>query len=166
MHPLLVPTGAILELNGALLLNALAGLDDQTAAQPLGTSHRRVDHIAAHLLDARGFLGTLMDVDVQHGLATVLSEAMSFEVLGDRAPLSAVRTAWVEFSPALAAKLEQLEPARLDTPAVHRLPISDHTLLGAITFLLHHESYHIGQLGLLRRELGFPAVQYPTVQAP
>lgn len=166
MRPLVVPTGAILELNGALFLNALEGLDDATAAQPLGKSRRRVDHVAAHLLDARGFLGTLIDVDVQHGLATVLSEAMSFEALGDRARLSAVRAAWVELSPAIAARLERLEPAGLDAPASHRFPIGDRTLLGAITFLLHHESYHIGQLGLLRRELGFPAVRYPTVEAP
>jgi uncharacterized damage-inducible protein DinB len=164
MHPLIISAGAVLELNGALFLNALDGLDDATARQPHGESRRRVDHIAAHLLDARGSLGTLIGVEVRHGLATVLSDATSFDALGDRAPVSAVRTAWAELSQAIARKLEGLETAALDAPASHHFPIRDRTLRGAITFLLHHESYHIGQLGLLRRELGLPAVQYPSVE--
>jgi len=43
---------------------------------------------------------------------------------------------------------------------VHRFPISDTTALGMITFLTQHDSYHIGQVGFLRRQLGKPAMTY------
>lgn len=164
MHPLIVPARATLELNGALFLNALDGLDDATGRRTVGRSARRIDHVAAHLLDARGSLGTLVGLDVRHDLMAVLAEASSFEALGDHAPLSAVRAAWVDLSPALTARLESLDPVQLTEPSSHAYPISDRSLLGAVTFLLQHESYHLGQLGLLRRELGFPAVLYPVVE--
>lgn len=34
------------------------------------------------------------------------------------------------------------------------------TRLDATTFLVHHESFHLGQRGLLRRALGLPPMSY------
>lgn len=163
MHPLIVPVRATLELNHALFLNALDGLDDAAGRRVVGRSARRVDHVAAHVLDARGFLGTLIGSEVRHGLAAVLSEAPSFDALGDRAPLGAIRTAWAALGPEIRRRLDGLDSAQLAVPSPHTFPIGDRSVLGAVTFLLQHEAYHLGQLGLLRRELGFPALQYPAV---
>jgi uncharacterized damage-inducible protein DinB len=33
-------------------------------------------------------------------------------------------------------------------------------MLGALTFLVQHDSYHIGQLALLRKHAGLPAMRY------
>jgi hypothetical protein len=43
---------------------------------------------------------------------------------------------------------------------VHRFPLGDSTELGLMAFLVQHDSYHIGQLGFLRRQLGKPAMAY------
>ena len=39
-------------------------------------------------------------------------------------------------------------------------PLARPALLGTIAFLMQHESYHVGQMGLLRKELGHPAMAY------
>lgn len=39
-------------------------------------------------------------------------------------------------------------------------PLAGPTLLGTIAFLMQHESYHVGQMGLLRKQLGRPATTY------
>jgi hypothetical protein len=41
-----------------------------------------------------------------------------------------------------------------------RFPVDDPTFGAAIEFQLHHESYHIGQLALLRKYYGYPAMTY------
>jgi hypothetical protein len=33
-------------------------------------------------------------------------------------------------------------------------------MLAVLTFLVQHDSYHIGQLSLLRKHAGLPAMQY------
>jgi uncharacterized damage-inducible protein DinB len=38
--------------------------------------------------------------------------------------------------------------------------VSDGSVLGAVAFLAQHESYHMGQLGLLRKALGYPPMSY------
>jgi uncharacterized damage-inducible protein DinB len=38
------------------------------------------------------------------------------------------------------------------------VPVEVHTLGSLLTFLLFHESYHVGQLGIVRRTLGKPGV--------
>ena len=38
--------------------------------------------------------------------------------------------------------------------------LSDTTFAGAITFLAQHESYHVGQLALLRKGLGLGPMSY------
>jgi uncharacterized damage-inducible protein DinB len=43
---------------------------------------------------------------------------------------------------------------------VQALPGADGTVLGALAFLAQHESYHVGQVALLRRQLGLPAMSY------
>jgi len=60
----------------------------------------------------------------------------------------------------LETVLGALTTERLDEPAPQRFPIDDETVLGEIAFLVQHDSYHIGQVALLRRQLGLPAMRY------
>jgi hypothetical protein len=56
--------------------------------------------------------------------------------------------------------LNCLDASMLDQQSTTRFPISDKSVVGTIAFLLHHEAYHIGQLALLRRYTGSPAMSY------
>lgn len=54
----------------------------------------------------------------------------------------------------------------LDEPAPQRYPGGDPSVLGALAFLVQHDSYHLGQLALLRRAHGLPAMRDGRPQAP
>jgi uncharacterized damage-inducible protein DinB len=56
--------------------------------------------------------------------------------------------------------LEGLTAGALAREGVHRFPIGDSTSLGFLAFLAQHESYHVGQAGFVRRQLGRPAMTY------
>ena len=52
-----------------------------------------------------------------------------------------------------------LPDAVLDAPSPADAPISD-TFGGFPAFLLHHEAYHLGRMGILRKYLGKDAMRY------
>ena len=54
----------------------------------------------------------------------------------------------------LVRVLEALTPEKAAEPWGHAFPDGSDTIAGGIRFLFFHESYHLGQLGLLRRMRG------------
>ena len=96
----------------------------------------------------------------ENPLAPVLAGAKTLEDVKGPLPLDATRAAWATVSAALRAALESLTPEQLDAPSTMRFPISDKTLLGVIAFLVQHDAYHLGQLSLLRRQLGLAGMSY------
>ena len=62
-------------------------------------------------------------------------------------------------SNALRERLAALAPAELDGPPAVPFPAAGQTMLSALT-LVEHDSYHIGQLALLRKHAGLPAMRY------
>ena len=60
----------------------------------------------------------------------------------------------------LRDRLAALTPADLDAPSDARFPLFNGTRLGTLTFLVQHDSYHVGQLSLLRKYCGLPAMRF------
>jgi uncharacterized damage-inducible protein DinB len=154
------PLVTILDLNTDLLLNCLEGLSDTEAQQRLSGGGNSVAFLAAHLTDSRHFLASRLEHPLPNPLARYLADAKSIDEIRSWATLDQVRAAWIAISSHLLTALRSLSPAELARANVHRFPISDTTALGMITFLTQHDSYHIGQVGFLRRQLGKPAMTY------
>jgi uncharacterized damage-inducible protein DinB len=55
-------------------------------------------------------------------------------------------------------RFEELTDADLAAKAPFQFPVDDDTILGVIAFMAMHESYHIGQLSAIRRQLGLPGL--------
>jgi hypothetical protein len=77
-----------------------------------------------------------------------------------------VSATWDAASEAIADRLAAASAAELDRPAPHRFPVGGATLLGALGFLAQHDSYHVGQLALLRKLAGLPGMKYAAPPAP
>jgi uncharacterized damage-inducible protein DinB len=74
-------------------------------------------------------------------------------------PVGELAGAWEAISAHLAVQVERIDTAQLAQQG-QRFPGSDGTVLGALSFLAQHDSYHLGQVALLRRQLGLPAMGY------
>lgn len=160
MDPRLAPLAHTLELNTRLVLNCLAGVDGPTARRRITPDTNSMAFLLAHLADARHFLANTLGVPFANPLADQLKYGASEDEVGPLPELSILVDAWRKVSSHLVTALPGIPPERLDTPSATRFPIGDPTTLGTVTFLVQHESYHLGQLGLLRRALGLPAMSY------
>jgi hypothetical protein len=116
--------------------------------------------LAAHLVDSRHWLARVAGLTIENPFGPRLDGARGIEDLKDCPTVEESRQAWRTLAQPLAARLQAIDASVLDQQSPTRFPISDRTVVGTIAFLLHHEAYHIGQLALLRRYTGSPAMSY------
>jgi uncharacterized damage-inducible protein DinB len=160
MDPRVAPLASILDLNTDLLLNCLDGLDDDEARRRLRSGGNSIAFLAAHLTDSRHFLATRIGRPLDNPLAGALADARGIEDVRTWPPLDEIRRAWLAVSDHLAAALAALPTSELARASAHRFPVDDGTLLGMVAFLTQHDSYHLGQVAFLRRQLGKPPMAY------
>jgi hypothetical protein len=70
-------------------------------------------------------------------------------------PLAEVQNAWKEVAQLLLTALPEASSELLNKPVEKGRPSIDGTVGGTIGFLCLHESYHLGQMGLIRKWLGY-----------
>jgi uncharacterized damage-inducible protein DinB len=162
MDPRIAPLADILRLNTKLLRNCLDGLTDEQAARRPSTSTNSAAFVAAHLSDARFYLLHMLGAEQPNPLAAYLDGARGIDDVKRFPPIAEIQRAWTAVSHALRDRLDTVTAKDLDgavTPPFP-LPVSDPTMLSVLTFFVQHDSYHIGQLALLRKHAGLAAMHY------
>jgi uncharacterized damage-inducible protein DinB len=154
------PWARLLALNGDLLLNSLDGLTSDQASTPVTPGGNTVGFLVAHLVDSRHFIARLVGAPMANPVEQALAGAKSWADVRELPALPVLRTAWLDVSRHLDHALAACDRARLDAPCEQRFPGSDGTLEGALAFLVQHDSYHLGQIALLRRQHGLGAMSY------
>ena len=161
MDPRLAPLQVTLNLNTRLFLATFDGVDDAIAIRRPNDQTNHMAMIACHVLDARYFLASNTGCESEKPFKEVL-DAERFEDIVKFPTVNEITDAWNDISRILAESLPKLDHGELAKDSTQPFPVEDGSVLGSITFLLEHESYHIGQLGLLRRFFGLPAMKYSS----
>lgn len=153
-------TGSVIRLNTRLFRNCLDGVSDENGILRPNPSTNSLTFIACHLVDSRHFMAGFLGLETSNPLADILANAKSVEDVPVLPPLSRVHDAWVAVAKELEACVGDLDSEDIARPSHQRFPLDDSSVAGAIAFLVQHESYHIGQMALLRKFLGYPAMTY------
>jgi uncharacterized damage-inducible protein DinB len=147
-------------LNSDLLLNCLDGVADEEAQTRLEAGGNSITFLASHLTDSRHFLCARLECPLVNPLARYLADVRSIADIREWPTLEEIRSAWLAVSGHLQGVLAELTAEGLSQSNVHRFPVEDTSRLGMIAFLLQHDSYHLGQVAFLRRQLGKPPMSY------
>ena len=160
MDPRFVPLSDILRLNTKLFRNCLKDVTDAQAAMRPSGSTNSIAFVAAHVTDSRFDLLKLVGAEQQNPLAVFLEGSRGIDDLKALPPLAEIERAWSLASRALRDRLEGLSPAEADASIACPFPLPNPTPLSVTTFFAQHDSYHVGQLALLRKFVGLPAMSY------
>ena len=158
--PRALPLLTTLRLDTRLFLNCLDGVSEELAARRPSADANSLAYVAAHVVDSRFFMAGVVGVAVDNPLAAQLAGARSIAELAHCPSVAQSREAWALVSAPLLGRLAELNADALDRPAAQRFPVDERSVLGAMAFLAQHEAYHIGQLALLRKLAGLPAMSY------
>jgi hypothetical protein len=151
---------SVFRMNTRLFNNCLVDVSDAHAAQRPNGQTNSMLFIACHLVDSRYFVTRYLGVSEANPLERFLANATSIEDVSELPDLEQVRRAWQTIARTLEPCIDSLSESELKAPSPQRFPVDNPTIIGGIGFLLQHESYHIGQLALLRRFFGYPAMRY------
>ncbi|MDX2121961.1 MAG: DinB family protein [Gemmatimonadota bacterium] len=159
MHPSVTPLAGIFRLNTELVLNCISDLPDDLAQQRVGGTLNSIAFLVAHLTETRHYLATLLGQPMPSPFSAAFTSARSIEQAGPLPPVALLIQYWEAIAAHLAVLVE-----RFDTPQLSRTgparPGSDGSALSNLAFLAQHESYHLGQIALLRRALDLPPMSY------
>ncbi|MBD3287541.1 DUF664 domain-containing protein [candidate division KSB1 bacterium] len=150
----------IFDLNTRLFLNTLDGADEAVASKRPNASTNSMLFIACHLLDARYYIGRLIGLDCECPFQEIFDKANSIEDFTEYPTLTEIQSGWQDISDKIASRIKSIKKSDLSAPAPFEVPVSDKTIFGFLSFLAQHESYHIGQLALLRKYFGLDAMKY------
>jgi uncharacterized damage-inducible protein DinB len=84
----------------------------------------------------------------------------AIEEIPELPTLEEIDSAWTEVAALVDQKLRSLTREQLDAPHETQMPIESKTKLGIVGFMAQHDSYHLGQLSILRKSAGLPAMVY------
>ena len=158
MDPRIAPLAGIIEINTKLFRNCLADLtEEQSRARPSDVTNHAA-FIAAHLVESRYYILKGLGAPLPCPLAPYLGEWRGIDAITEWPSLAETQAAWEAGSQALAARLANITAAELDAPSPTKMPVHEQTVLGVLTFLVQHDAYHVGQLSLLRKYAGLPAM--------
>ncbi|HEX4931880.1 MAG TPA: DinB family protein, partial [Gemmatimonadaceae bacterium] len=160
MDSRLAPLAHLVALNTRLFGSCLDGLTDEQAHVRVADGTNHIAFLAAHMVESRYWALSLLGVTLENPLAPALAGARTLDDVKDPLPLDATRGAWATVSEALHRAMETASGEQLDAPSKLPIPGVQQTILGAIAFVIQHDAYHLGQLSLLRRQLGMPAMSY------
>jgi uncharacterized damage-inducible protein DinB len=162
MDPRIAPLTEILRMNTKLFRNCLDGVTDEMAIMRPSSSTNSAAFVASHLTEARFFLLQIIGGTEKSPIGAYLENARGIDDVKRFPAVVEIQHAWTTASHALRDRLAVMTPAEVDASIAcpFPLPISDSTALNLLTFFVQHDSYHIGQLALLRKHAGLPAMQY------
>jgi uncharacterized damage-inducible protein DinB len=164
MTSTLISIGTTLDLNTRLFKNCLHGVSDDVAARVVAERTNTMIFVAVHLLDARFFMAEIAGTSFPHPYPQVAA-TKRLDDIASYPRLEELIGHWGEVSITLARHLETVSDELLSSPSSRRFPVRGGRVLAALSFLVQHESYHIGQLSLLQRIHGLSAMSYADIDS-
>lgn len=117
-----------------------------------------ITFLVGHMLSSRVGLLKRFGETEDNPFAETFGALVDSKDASEYPPIADLKTRWHEVGERLAKTLDGLTDEDLNKPA-EGFPIDDDTDRGALAFLAWHESYHVGQIGLMLTEMGLPSVR-------
>ncbi len=150
-----------LDLQTRLFNNVTEGLSDTEANTRNSDNINNIKWVMGHMLDTRlGTMSKFADLPVDGSYRARFGRGAILDLHAVYPSVDEIRARWNEVSLALSEAISKIPEAVFASKSPVQAPIADDTILGLFAFLLSHESYHLGQLGILRKLAGKDAMSF------
>ncbi len=160
-----VPLEMIAELNGRLFRSCCDLVTDAVTGCRLSEATSSFLFVACHIVDARSYLVELVGGAAGLPLVGRLRSVEKIEDLPAPPTIGELLDAWDVLATSFLKCLPRLSAQDLNRESRDCVPVNDGSVLGTLTFLLQHESYHLGQMAMLKKHLTGSAMRY-SVREP
>lgn len=155
MDAALVETSGHLKLNSRLYKAALRDLSLEELHRRPGAETSSIFWVAGHLAASRCRMVGLLGGEIEFQASALFARGSRVLTLAEYPQIGQVTDVWDEATSELSFRIESVSLERLAEKIELSFPVGDGSLCSAIAFLTYHETYHVGQMGMLRRLLGY-----------
>ncbi|TAN20644.1 MAG: DinB family protein [Acidobacteria bacterium] len=146
------------QFNTGLLQKTVDGVAPERWPRKPGNKSNSILWIAGHLVWERSQILKLLGQERHEAWLSLFATGAKPSDGQAYPAASEILRAWTEVSKQLASAMDAAPPEVLSRPAPEGLPSADGKLGGVLQFFTIHEGYHLGQLGYLRKWLGYSQV--------
>jgi uncharacterized damage-inducible protein DinB len=155
MTPILKPIAASFRTTNTVLELCLGDLQDEDAKKRVRNGEGpSIAWQVCHMLDHRCRVLALLGVTRESPYAAKYTAA-GISYGNDYASTPEYQQQWKHINAELEAALESATPESLDQVVAHGIH-GEETALESLMFVSWHEAYHMGAVGAIRKELGYP----------
>jgi hypothetical protein len=154
------------DLQSRLFNNVLEGIEGKAVSERLNEHVNHVQWIAGHLANSRYHLAPLLGLKVSFPYAdsyTDRSQPPPYNRAIDASvkypSVSEIKKTWNDLAKPFTEKIAELNNEQLAAETPINVPTGK-TLSDLLAFIASHESYHIGQMSIIRKYLGLDAMSY------
>jgi hypothetical protein len=140
------------ELHTKWFLNELFNMTDEQSNMQAADNLNPTKWVAGHILNTRmTLLSLLTGTAMVQDFNKMFGKGASNTIDPSFPTIDKIKLKWCMVSSQLKECLKKISSEELMSPAPFQTAIPDRTLIGLITFMASHESYHIGQLSILKK---------------
>ncbi|HAK77602.1 MAG TPA: hypothetical protein DCR35_18550 [Runella sp.] len=147
------------ELQTSWFLNALEDITDDESNIQFTNNLNPIKWVAGHLLNTRFIIVNILTGRPKNKQYQVLfGKGTTLAFKSELPTIEEIKFEWLGVSTSLMIALKNAaEETLLSTPPI-QTSIADKTLLGLVAYASIHENFHIGQLSILRKQIGKSAM--------
>lgn len=150
----------ILKLQTRLFKNVLKDIDPEKETERINGNTNHLRWLAAHVVSTRYFIGQLAGMEIEEPHFDIIGQGKKLDETIEYPTLEESLQDWDAIAGKVEEGLANASDEVLSAKAPFEFPAVDNTILGAVSFMVHHEAYHIGQMGLIRKSFGSEAMKY------
>lgn len=152
------PVVDLLRANTDYLHRAIRGIkEEDLTRRPEGRANS-IRFIIGHLTSTRFSLARVSGLDLTNPWEEIFGRSSSKEPEQAYPSVASLVESWNEISEKMLVRLDGMSEEELSAEIAFKLPGPESTVRGAVSFFLFHEGYHLGQLGYIRRLLGYESL--------
>ena len=151
----------ILGYNTWLFQNAVKDVSEARFAYRVNDRTNAFDRLAGHVTVCRHGIAAMLHVGVPElpwGTFAEFGFGTQFETERACPPLPEIAGMFDEVTSVLMADLASVPDDVFAEPSAFEIPGENPTMRDLLGFMAMHETYHIGQMGILKRSMGGPGV--------
>ncbi len=160
MHKSIYQSQIIFNMNSRLFTNALKDVTEEQARERIKGHVNPLTWIAAHTVWARYNALMFLGATVENPYNSLFENFKAYDSSLEYPSLEQIKDEWKKVSGLLNNAVSSVSEEHLAADSPIKSPIGDFTNGGTIAFLAQHESYDIGQMGLLKKFFTKEAMSY------
>jgi hypothetical protein len=147
------------DLQTRLFNNVTKDIKDSDSTKRMNGNTNHIAWLTGHLVSSRYNLGAALGITDKEPYPALFENRKGMDKNAKYPSMQDLTKDWDPITKKISAKLNSLTEDVLNTKMPSPVPTGE-TLGDLIAFLMHHEAYTIGQLGIYRRFHGQEAMSY------